>query len=74
MTPAEKLIARIQQIIRASQSHRVYTVRFAIVDGQPVWWSVSDPARLEGYSEADNSTAIMVEFLGGESESVRDSA
>ena len=64
MTQAEKLHARLDAILKSAQNNSVQSIQFAIVDGQPVWWSISMPLQMEGYRHVD-STAVMVEFLSG---------
>ena len=65
MTNREKFLARLAQILESAPSGSVQTIRFAVVEGQPVWWSLAEPARLEGFKQADTNAA-MVEHLGAD--------
>jgi hypothetical protein len=49
MTQAEKLLARVAGLLKATPNCGVVVLYFAVQDGQPVWWFVSDTERLEGF-------------------------
>jgi hypothetical protein len=52
MTQAEKLLARVAGLLKTTPNYGVVALYFAVQDGQPVWWFVSDTERLEGRIDA----------------------